>query len=106
MKPGDRVRSRQNGKEGTVMCVDGKGDPSVQFDGEEAMDPKYAEDFEVMRQANGIESGKLGIQENENASFLETKNTKTCRFWKPRKETAACLEPKNTKRFVSGNQEK
>merc|ERR1712064_231324 len=45
---GDRVRGKETGKLGTVVGVDGDGDPKVVIDGGEEVKQRFGSEFEIV----------------------------------------------------------
>merc|ERR1711920_35425 len=66
---GDRVRGVDSGKVGTVVSVDGDGDPKVKLDGESEALQRFGKEFRIIRKAvfgvgdrvRGKDSGKCGV---------------------------------------------
>merc|ERR1712048_1265590 len=54
---GDRVRGKETGKLGTVVGVDGDGDPKVVIDGEEEVKQRFGTEFEIIEKKIGGNKG-------------------------------------------------
>merc|ERR1711870_11198 len=55
---GDRVRGKDSGKVGTVISVDGDGDPKIKMDDEPEAKQRFAKEFDVIKKADKNESKK------------------------------------------------
>merc|ERR1711948_234447 len=55
---GERVRGKDSGKVGTVVSVDGDGDPKIKMDDEQEAKQRFAKEFDVIKKADKNESKK------------------------------------------------
>lgn len=101
---GDRVRGKDSGKIGTVVSLDGDGDPKVKLDGEDEAQQRFGKEFEIVEKNFQIVTADNDKKQSRSRSRSDSDDKKGKKKKKKKKKgSSSSSESSSSRRSNSSN---